>query len=307
MALRGARILVAGGTGFIGRSLVSALALRGANVVVLGRQTQTGLRKGVRFVRLDLLNEKETRIRLRELPSFDAVVNLASNIPPTRAQDTLDASLENVTSSLNLANSVQKADQFIYASTCEVYGRPVHIPVDESHQIAPSSFYGVGKFASEQYSRIILRKKSIPYAVARLTTVFGPNMPREIAIARFVGFLKKGKAPIVFARGMERRDYLYLDDAIEGLLRMVTARAEGTYNLASGRPAKVFDVAKSLCEISGTHLSPLVKEDKGEDFVPTLYFSTLRACRDFGFAPKVKLQEGLARTWKLSKEQNECS
>lgn len=305
LALKGARILVAGGTGFLGSSLVGALAARGANVVVVARhESQTGLRsKRVRTLRVDLVNERDTRIALAELPEFDAALNLASNIPPTPDHDTFEASLENVASAVNLAKSIRKTGHFVYASTCEVYGRPERVPVDESHQVAPKNFYGAGKVASEQYSGIIMGKRSVSYAIARITTVYGPGMPRAIAISRFIKLLRQAKSPTVFAGGREERDYLYIDDAIRGLMQMVTAGAQGTYNLASGRPTRVYDVAKTLCKISGTSLLPVVNEEKGQDFIPALWFSISRAHRDFGFAPTVALEDGLAKTWRSARDQ----
>lgn len=310
----GIRVLVAGGLGFIGSRLAFRLVSLGASVVILDNlEPQTGgngahagpLRDRAEIHIDDAGNPDLLR---RVLPGCDVIFNLAGQTGHLASmQDPLrdlDANCRVPLTLLEACRTLQPRATLVYASTRQVYGRPLHLPVDEQHPLAPVDINGVHKATAEAYHNLYHAAHGLDTRVLRLTNTYGPGMRVKDAQQNFLGLwvrLALQGQPIELWRGDQRRDFSYVDDAVRALLRVarVPAAAGRTFNVGGCEPVSMGDLAALLLRLSGGDsravISPFPPEreriDIGHYHTDDRLFRTRT-----GWAPQISLADGLAAT-----------
>jgi nucleoside-diphosphate-sugar epimerase len=202
-------------------------------------------------------------------------------------------------------NVLQACDEYgigklVYASSCAVYGEPRFIPVTEDHQFSATSPYAESKIASEAYCQIFREKHHLQTVCLRVFNVYGANQYNSDyggVITQFIERLKKQQAPIIYGDGEQSRDFIYVDDVVETISRIIhtSNNSDGTYNLGSGRSTTINQLVGVLQRILGS-----------EEFRPVYAASRLgdirhsqadisKARRQLGFEPQISLEEGLRR------------
>jgi len=219
------RALVVGGTGFIGRHLVSALIRRGTLVRVMSRGSARlpAFESAVEVVVGDVGN----RGPLGEaVEGVSTVYHLASStVPATSAADPGFDFETNVVAALPLiAVCAAKRIRLVFTSSGgTVYGAPATLPIPETHETWPISTHGVGKLAVEKLLFAFGRNRDLDYRILRLSNVYGEGQsPRGGmgAIPTFLASLLAGRPIEVWGDGSQRRDFLYVADAVDAMVRM---------------------------------------------------------------------------------------
>jgi UDP-glucose 4-epimerase len=181
-----------------------------------------------------------------------------------------------------------------------VYGAPDVLPVPESHATRPLVSYGVVKLAIERYLDLHHRLHGLSYAVARLANPYGPRQDPEGAqgaAAVFLGRAFRGEPVTIWGEGDVVRDYLYVDDAVAGLLAVADRGGDAAvYNIGSGTGTSLRELVDAVGEAAGLRLETRHRPAREFD-VPANVLAIDRAREELGWAPRVPLTEGLRRTW----------
>ncbi len=264
---RGRRVLVTGGLGFIGSTLVRRLLDLGAEVTVIDAcfPDQGANLFNLKGVLDDIVLVVGDIGAVDEISNFlvdqDVVFNLAactSHIGSMR--DPLRDLERNCMSQLRFLNvlvELSPRTRIVYTGTRSQYGSPLYLPVDEGHPLRPVDINGVHKTAVEEYHRIYHELGKLRYTSLRLTNIFGPrhqmNHDGQGFLNWFIHQALTGQEICVFGDGELKRNFLYVNDAVEALLLVAMhERCEGgAYNLASESHISVAEVAEAVCRLTG--------------------------------------------------------
>lgn len=306
------RTLVTGGAGFIGSHLCDALLARGDEVTVLDnfndfydpaikRRNAANL-KGARVVEGDF-RDAELVERLFDEGDFDVVVHLGAmaGVRPSLL-DPLHYEDVNVRGTLILLEAIRRREgiRFVFASSSSVYGSNEDVPFSEGADIHhPVSPYAATKRAGELMCFTFHHLYGIPTTCLRFFTVYGPRQRPEMAIHKFVRMTLAGEPIPFFGDGTTRRDYTYVEDIIDGVVRSID-RCEGyeIYNLGESQTTSLSELVEAIGAVCGRE--PVLDRQPmqpGDVFIT--YADISKAREKLGYAPRTLVSEGLRKffTW----------
>ena len=302
------RVLVTGGAGFVGSHLVDRLVSEGFDVVVLD-DLSSGRRENlsVHFGKSNFcLVEGDVRVKAdvrKALDGVDAVFHLAAIVSVDfSVKNPLLVNEVNVNGTLNVLRESLKAGvkRFVYASSCAVYGDPVHLPIDEEQPTRPMSPYAVTKLTAEHYCRVFYEVYGLETVCLRFFNVYGPRQvsgPYSGVITKFIGRLKRGEAPIIYGDGEQTRDFVFVRDVVDACLRAMRRKncVDQVINVGSGREITISELAKILIRLFKVHkVKPVYTRSRAGD-IKRSCADIGRAKESLGYEPKVFLVEGLKR------------
>ncbi|HUO51070.1 MAG TPA: NAD-dependent epimerase/dehydratase family protein [Gemmatimonadaceae bacterium] len=302
-------VVVTGGAGFIGSHVADAFVARGDRVLVIddlssGRADQVPA--GAALHALDIRSPEAAACVRGQAPEL--IVHLAAQMDVRKsvADPVFDADV-NIGGTLNLleaARALPRRPRIIFASTGgAIYGDGAPVPTDESAPCAPASPYGVAKLAVERYLGYYARVHGFDAMALRFSNVYGPRQdPHGEAgvVAIFCDRLLDGRPLTVYGDGRQTRDYVFVQDVVEAVLRASAAPpAPGTLsalNIGTGTETDVMTLASTLAAAAGT--TPRVEHAParaGEQRRSAL--RTAAAAAALGWRPATPLGEGLRRTY----------
>ena len=305
-------VLVLGGLGFIGANLSRRLLASGARVTVATRQRATHAQdaadieaSGATVVDADIRDAEAMHQLVR---SQDVVFNLAAQSGAVRSVEDpftdLDVNGRGALVLLEALRSENRQAHLVFVGSRLEYGRVGPEPVAESRPADPLCSHAVHKLMVEQYLRIYGRLFGLKSIVARVTNPFGPGQPAartEYGIVNRMIHMALSDRPLtVYGDGRQRRDYIFIDDVVDALMRL-GERAAGDapiYNVGTGVGTAFIDMARSIVAIAGggrielVEWPPLDEQIETGDFVADIR----RIGEDVGWAPAVPLHDGLERT-----------
>ncbi|MEM3660817.1 MAG: SDR family NAD(P)-dependent oxidoreductase [Thermoproteota archaeon] len=297
------RVLITGGAGFIGHNLAIRLKNKGFEVRVvdsLERSTSLAVKKledaGVPLTRAGVTSTDEVK---NVLKNIDIVVHAAAYTDVAESMENPLLYLEkNVlgTASVIEASLKTGVGLFIYLSSAAVYGDPVRLPVDENHPTDPLSPYGLSKLMGEEAARFFSRL-GLKYVVLRLFNVYGPgqNMAYAGVITRFLERACKGLPPVVYGDGEQTRDFIHVEDVAEAVELSIESRnVNQVFNIGTGRPVKIRDLALLVMRLKGVKGEPVYAAKRQGD-IRHSYAEISKARQLLGFEPKIGLEEGLKK------------
>ncbi|URD60789.1 SDR family oxidoreductase [Sphingomonas sp. KRR8] len=305
------RALVAGGAGFIGSHLVDRLLEAGAEVVVVDN-LQTGRSENIAhlagherltFVQADIIDELPTALTLSP---FSHIFNAAcAASPPHYQADPEHTMLTNVLGTRNLLRLAERhGARILLTSTSEVYGDPEVHPQREDYRGAvsctgPRACYDEGKRAAETLAFDFDRLGRADVRVVRIFNTYGPRMdPKDGRVVSNVICQALSGAPItIYGDGEQTRSFCYVDDLVEGILRLAAhgGPQPGPVNLGNPNELTISDLVERVVALTGS-LSPIVREPLPEDDPKRRKPDIGHASQLLGWEPKVALQDGLVAT-----------
>ena len=304
-------ILVTGGAGFIGSHTCERLLERGDHVTILDNfndfydpgikreNLEAMARVGTPEVAEGDLRDEALIARLFEEGSFDCVLHLAAM---AGVRPSLEAPLYyedvNVRGTLLLLEQLRQRPEtrFVCASSSSVYGGNTKVPFSEADDIPhPISPYAATKRSCELHSYTYHHLYGIPTTMLRFFTVYGPRQRPEMAIAKFVRLVDEGKPLPFFGDGSTRRDYTYVDDIVDGVLRSID-RCEGyeIYNLGESETTTLAELVEAIGEACGKE-PVLDRQPMQPGDVLVTYADVSKAKERLGYNPSTKVGEGIRR------------
>jgi UDP-glucose 4-epimerase len=259
------RILVTGGAGFIGSHLCRRLLEKGHAVVVADNEFN-GRRENVpaaaSYSRADVTRPAEVEPIFAS--GLDAVCHLAGQVSIIRSfTDPVDDLRTNVEGTLNILQlSLRyKVPRLLYASSMTAYGDCRVVPTPETEPCRPDSYYGITKHAAERYVHATAERPDLNsnFSVTslRMFSVYGPGQaldnPYQGVLGIFIGNLLRGEPIIIFGDGEQTRDFVYIDDIVEGWMQTLDhpAADRGVFNLGSGRSLSIKQLAEHVVAAFG--------------------------------------------------------
>lgn len=313
MDFRDRRVLITGGVGFIGSNLAIALVERGARVTLLDSMLPA---HGANLATIEEIRDRVTLnfADVRDRSSLDYVVreqdlifSLAGQVSHLRSMVDPETDLEiNCRSQLSLLEACRQSNpqvRIVFASTRQVYGRPRALPVSEDHPCRPVDVNGINNLAAEMYYGLYNDVYGIESVSLRLTNTYGPRMDLRTGDKGFVGvFLRRaldGRTIDIYGSGDQRRDFNYIDDVVDALLRagVHPGLAGGVFNLGYPRTYSLLDLAAVLEGLTGCGFRTVPFPPELEAIDIGDYSGDFRRFRvATGWEPQVSLDEGMART-----------
>ncbi len=256
--LNGSNVLVTGGAGFIGSSLVRQLEKRNYNIFVLDNLvagTQDNL-KGTKssLIEGDIRNRELMR-EIMKIYDIDYCFHLAAEpYIPKGYQYPEKMFQTNTVGTLRVleACKIARVKKIIYYSTSEVYGTAQCLPMDEKHPTCPHSIYALSKLAGDRMCYILWKERKIPVIVVRQFNCFGPREAQPYVIPEIISQFARGNE-LHLGNIYARRDFTYVDDATEaGIKIMVTPGYEGSIvNIGYGKNWSIKEIATEIAKIMG--------------------------------------------------------
>jgi nucleoside-diphosphate-sugar epimerase len=301
-----ANYLVTGGAGFIGSHLAEELARRGEHVRVVDNLS-TGKRQNlahvpsVEFVEGDLADLDVAR---RAVQGIDYVLHQAA-IPsvPRSVQDPITSNRANIDASLNVLVAARDAGvkRVVYAGSSSAYGNTPTLPKVETMATAPLSPYALQKLVAEQYCQMFTRLYGLETVTIRYFNVFGPRQdpssPYSGVISLFISALCDARQPTIYGDGEHTRDFTYVANVVDGVLRACTAEsAKGeVINVATGGRISLNTLFKTIRELVRANIEPIYADPRPGD-VKDSQADISKAARILGYQPIVSFEDGLAKT-----------
>jgi UDP-glucose 4-epimerase len=315
MGLSARRILVTGGSGFIGSFIVEALVRDGWQVTVLDN-FRSGFRENLNAVSGDIelvegsILDYDTLLRVTR--GQDAISHQAAQLEITRAiDDPVEDLRTNTEGTLNVFRAALDSGvgQVVFASSAGVYGQAVETPQHEdSHPTEPNWAYGVSKLATEKYAAIYRDMHGLNTTALRYGIVYGPREWYGRVLTIFLKRALEGEPLVVFGDGEQIRDFVHVDDVVRmNVLCLEDDAAAGeVFNVASGNGTTINQLARLVAEAVDDEVET-IHEDVAEGAssryyerirlpmeLRTLVQSYQKAERLLGWSPTIPLDEGLA-------------
>ena len=298
--------LVTGGAGFIGSHLAEELTRRGERVRVVDSLV-TGHRKNlahlprVEFIQGDLA---EFAVAKRAMLEIDYVLHQAA-IPsvPRSVDDPITSNRANVDGSLNLLVAARDArvKRVVYAGSSSAYGNTATLPKREDMPTNPLSPYALQKLVAEQYMQMFTTLYGLETVTIRYFNVFGPRQDPSSAysgvISVFAKALLENKAPTIYGDGEQTRDFTYVANVVDGVLRATKAPgASGqVFNVATESRISLNELFRTMRRLVGSEINPKYAPARAGD-VRDSQADITRARTILGYKPIISFEEGLRQT-----------
>ena len=305
------KILVTGGSGFIGSFLVERLIKDGYEVTVFdnnfrGRTSYLdAVAEKIKFIVGDITKSEEIKAAIKNV---DTVYHLAAVNGTENFYKMPEIVLRvNTIGTINTIEALENSDakKFVYFSSSEVYGTPEYYPTDENHKLVvpdpsnPRFTYSGSKIIGEIYTNAYCKKFGIDYTLVRPHNIYGPRMGYEHAIPQFIKRIVKKEEFTIQGDGSETRSFCYISDAIDALIKIGKIKTNGeAFNIGNDKEEitilKLIEILSKICQ------NKLIPK-----FLPLLQGSTPRrkpnidkARKLLGYEPKISLEDGMRTTYK---------
>ncbi len=313
--------LLTGGAGFIGSNLAKKLLTQKNAVHVLDNMNdyydpklkkanleELSKFKSFRFTKLDIRDAKALT-KATKGKKYDAIIHLAARagVRPSIV-DPLLYSTTNVDGTVNMLEIAKTlgAKKFIFASSSSIYGNNKKVPFSEKDNVDFAiSPYAATKKAGEVICHVYHSLYQINITCLRFFTVYGRAGRPDLAIAKFTKLIDEGKPIEVFGKGDMRRDFTYIDDIVQGIIKSINqCKGYNIYNLGESQTTSVIElidhISKALGKKSKINHKPLQPGD-----VKITYADISKAKREIGYNPKTKIKDGIKKyvDWYLSNKK----
>jgi UDP-glucose 4-epimerase len=302
------RILITGGAGFIGTHLIKKLK-KDYEVYVIDNLSNKKSIENMHSVKDTVASFFQEDIRDKEKISkiireckIDSCVHLAAKISvPESMVDPFTTMDVNVTGTLNVVEACirNSVTRFVFASSAAVYGHASVLPITESCHLKPISPYGASKVAAEEIiNGYSILEKLDSMITLRFFNVYGVGQSDEYAgvITKFKDRISIDLPPIIFGDGYQQRDFISVQDVVESILMALEPQRginRGIFNIATGVPTKISDLAKLMTNIKGKPAIRAVNKEAVKGDILLSYADTSAAMTSLGFKVKRDLETGL--------------
>ncbi len=307
------RALVTGGAGFIGAQLVTRLVDEGAEVLVVDDLSTGKLSRLAPARRTGLTQTHQLDVRAPELAlaarkfAPEVVFHLAANASVARSvQDPAHDVSVNVggTVAVLLAAAEAGAARVVFTSTAAVYGDPRTVPITERATRRPASPYGIGKDAAERYFPYFKSELGLDYAILVPANVYGPGQTADGeggVVAEFAANMTRGRSPVIEGDGSHTRDFVFVEDVVDALVRAGERGGGRTLNVGTGTEVSVRGLYDVMARVTGYRGAPRAAPPRPADIARSALDGSA-AARHLGWEPFTPLEVGIRKTVEAARQ-----
>lgn len=302
---------VFGANGFIGRHLTRSLIARGHKTACFGRHFPLDFEREfggkAQLHLIDLHDDIHTHSRLQGVTHVIQLIN-SSNAAMGNTKIVADMQ-SNLLPHVSFINSCILAGvrSFTFLSSGgTVYGKPQSVPISENHPTLPLNSYGLTKLVTEQYLQMLCRGTDMGFGILRVANPYGPGqtgLGGQGLIGTILQKYKLGEEISIFGDGLAERDYLYIEDAVDAIVRTVEQEPmNDVFNIGSGRGRSILEVVSAVESALGVALPRKHIPNRSTD-APANILDVTKAKRALGWETTTDFETGVARTveWNIRK------
>ena len=294
------KILITGGSGFIGTSLLKILLKNNYKINCLDLKKPNITDKKLNFFKGSVSDKK---ILNKSIIGCQIVIHLAAKLGVKLTDENkLDCLDVNITGTRNILNASvkNKIKKFIFCSSSEVYGEQKIFPISEKAELKCKSVYGISKIIGEEYVKGFYQKYKLKYNIVRFFNVYGLGQKDNFVMSKFKKQIRSGKSLTVFGNGNQIRSFCNVSDAATGLIKvMEKGKPNKTYNIGNNNePISIINLAKKFIKISDKKIKikkiPHHKSDRSKSReIFERYPDLKRVYNHTKYRPKKDLDEGI--------------
>lgn len=296
------RVIITGGTGFIGSHLAEELIkLKNIYEVKVIDNLSKGTLENIKhvlgeveFVKGDVRNFSFLKT---EFEGYDVVFHKAALIEvPKSIKNPLNTNDINANGTLKVLLAARDCgvNKVVFASSCAVYGE--NKKAKEEDKLKPSSPYAVTKIVGEEYCKLFSRLYGLETVCLRYFNVYGKRQPSNTnygaVIPNFINALKNNEQPIIFGDGKQTRDFVYVKDVVKANILALKKGVKGTYNIGSGKRTSIIQLYNLISSILNKKIRPRFKKAREGDIKHSLA-DISKAKKVLGFRPEYDITKGL--------------
>ena len=245
------KILVTGGSGFIGQFLINKLLSKGYKVNCLDQNTNSITNKKLKFFKSSILNSRKLNFASR---GVDTIIHLAALMgvqnTDKNSVDCLDINILGTKKILEAAKK-NKIKNIIFTSSSEIYGDQSQFPIYEDFETRNKSVYAISKNAGEAYIKGYAKKYKINYNIIRFFNVYGPGQKNNFVISKFINKASTNQTLKIYGNGNQIRSFCHVSDATDGLIEILeNGRRNCVYNIGNNtEPITIYNLAKLVSSV----------------------------------------------------------
>ena len=278
------KVLLTGGTGFIGKNLTINLKSKKISVDNIGRELLKNDRK---------LNEFITSKQFKMKQNYDVLIHLAADLDESSKK--LISVNVNLTKRLLKICLKNKINRFIFASSHLVYGKTEYLPIDENHPTRPKTNYGKSKLIAEEICRKFSNENHLEVSILRISSVFGIGQNERYVIPRMLNdAITKNIVLHKFTNGFQLMDLVHVDDVSRAILGACRSKKTGIYNLSSGVGITPFELGTTISKFSAD--CKISIKDKKQETNHFLY-DVSKIQHELGVKAKISPDQKILKSW----------
>jgi UDP-glucose 4-epimerase len=297
--LKGKKVLVTGGAGFVGYHLCNKLQNMTDDLTIYdnlssGKIENVNDVSKAKFVKGDILDLKG----LFDLPKQDLIYHLAAQVVVPYSMENPMIDFEtNAKGTLSVLEKARKDDaKLVFASSAAVYGNPTQMPTTEEYGFHPVSCYGLSKVVGEEYCQMYSEQYGLDVVITRFANVYGLRC--HGVIHDFLDKLAKNPNKLeIIGTGLQSRDLVHISDVVDLLITVGSLQSVNgeTYNVGLGKTTKIIDLAKMMLTILGLQDRTLITTTgvSWHGDIQTIWFDNSKAKKELGWNPKVTLEDSI--------------
>jgi UDP-glucose 4-epimerase len=297
--LKGKKVLITGGAGFIGYHLCNKLSTFTDDLTIYdnlssGKMENVKDNPKAKFVEGDILDVK----KLCSQPKTDLIYHLAAQVvvPYSMENPLIDFEI-NAKGTLCVLEKARKDDaKLVFASSAAVYGNPTQLPTSEDYGFHPFSCYGLSKVVGEEYCEMYREQYGLDIVITRFANVYGLRC--HGVIHDFLEKLAKNPNKLeIIGTGQQSRDLVHVSDVVELLATVGSLESANgqTYNVGLGKTTKIIDLAKMMLQILNLQDKTVVTTTgvSWQGDIVTIWFNNQKARKELSWNPKVTLEDSI--------------
>lgn len=270
-------VLITGSSGFVGKWLTQSLTKKGFSIIKFDKEEN-------KFI--------NNWNHLKEIKEIDFVFHLAAiSFVPFATKNPRLAYEINTFGTLNILELCRLNNAKLIFPSSYIYGTPKYLPIDEKHPINPQNTYAKSKFLAEELIKAYEEDYGLKSIILRFFNIYGPGQSNIFLISKIVSQLKKGK--IVLDDPKPKRDFVYIQDAINAYIKAMAYKKSGIFNIGSGKSHSVDEIVKKVIEIYGKEVKVKYLQKRRKNEVMDCVADIKKAEKELKWKPNIALEQGL--------------
>lgn len=286
------KILITGGTGFIGEHLMKKISKSNNNLLVVSRKSLKSENKNVRYLKADLSSKKDLIKIKKDLGKCDILISMSAITPKGGEQGLFENDIkDNFLSNVLLLPFLKNVKKIIFLSSIDVYGDQGDKLITEDNIPNPITNYGAAKLASEIVLKTYCEEKSIKLTILRLGQVYGAGDKSSKIIPVVVDKIFKEEPIVLFNNGRDKRRFLHIKDAVCAINKALRSSKGGVFNIAGEEISSVKEII-NLVERILDRKAVMINKNNNKGLWHYA-MDIKKAKKELGFSPKISLEMGI--------------